>query len=115
MSDKWRVEVVTQDQQIMDLQATLEASQASEARLREALTSIATHDRFMTGAADMMEIAQDALNATELNPITAVVEAARAIKVDTYSTGEPFVSVHREPIEALARAIAALDNTGGGQ
>ena len=95
-------------QMIFDLRSQLEASQASEARLREALEEIWM---MYVGTCAVLhgyeppdlarQIKDTALNATEPNPVTAVVEAARA-----WVREEPDVTTSEQ---RLIDALEALD------
>ena len=104
---------------IASLRAQLSASQASEARLREALKRVvAWQDAIETCAPELggcltaIYAAKGALAQTDPNPLTAVVEAARAWCAITRAKdeGRPMTTGDVMIAErALFNAIAALD------
>ena len=94
--------------ELTDLRAQLEASQASEARLREALAELLprtyVHGHHQIDR-DAWARGHVALGATEPNPLTAVVEAARL-------WASHRACLHDDTETKLWHSIAALDNTG---
>lgn len=107
---------------IEDLRTELAASQASEARMREALEQIAEDCRSGQFEQDALGMAEAALSDAAPNPVLAVLQAAReyidAEEEATLGHGDP-ANAHRRSIaaarardksQALYEAVNALDN-----